>query len=242
MNIECIFNHQSCKQDTDTANKTAIVIDVLRASSTIIAALDNGACAIIPCADIATARAIAAVTSDSLLSGERNGLKIEGFDIGNSPKEFNAQTVRGKTIVSSTTNGTCAIAAVSKAKEILIGSLINAKACAKQTVDNNTENLLIVCAGTYGQPSIDDILAAGAIISNIINLTANEPIINDAAKIALIIYDRFKGKNMLAAIKYAKHGQTLIGVGREEDLVFCAAENTSQTVPYLDKSTNRLLK
>jgi len=242
MNIECIFNHQSYIQDKNTAKKTAIVIDVLRASSTIITALDNGACAIIPCSEIASARAIAADTPNSILSGERNGLKIEGFDIGNSPKEFNVQTVQGKTIVSSTTNGTCAIAAVSEAREILIGALLNSKACAKQVVENNTEDLLIACAGTYGQPSLDDILAAGAIISNIIALTVNEPILNDAAKIALITYQRFQGKDMLSAFKYAKHGQTLINVGREEDLVFCAAENSSQTVPYLDKTTNRLIK
>lgn len=241
MNIECVFNHQSYIQDKDTAVITAIVIDVLRASSTIITALDNGACAIIPCSDIASARTIAANTPNSLLSGERNGLKIDGFNIGNSPKEFNAQTVSGKTIVSSTTNGTCAIAAVSEAQEILIGALLNAKACAQKTVENNTENLLIVCAGTYGQPSLDDILAAGAIISNIIILTTDEQTLNDAAKIALITYQRFKS-DLLAAFRYAKHGQTLINVGREEDLIFCAAEDSSQTVPFLDKQTNRLIK
>src|SRR5271154_1452563 len=157
----------------DLRATACVVFDVLRATSTFVTALHHGAKAIIPVSEIAEAVAFknsefGIRNSESiLLGGERNGVRISAdgidFDLGNSPREYTPEKVRGKTIVSTTTNGTRALRACVGAKTILASSFLNLNATANFLQQNNFENILLVCAGTRENEALEDTLAAGAL-------------------------------------------------------------------------------
>ena len=140
---------------------TVVVIDVLRATTTIVYALAAGAKTIIPCGEIDEARSVAArfLPNERILGGERGGAKIEGFDLGNSPEEYTPERVRGKTVVFTTTNGTRALLHAKRARQILLGAFVNATATVQRLIGQETVHLL--CAGTDGQPTDEDIMLAG---------------------------------------------------------------------------------
>ena len=157
----------------DLRATACVVFDVLRATSTFVTALHHGAKAIIPVSEIAEALQIKKSEARSqkpeliLLGGERNGVRIStggiNFDLGNSPREYTPEKVRGKTIVSTTTNGTRALRACVGAKTILASSFLNLRATAEFLRRNNFENILLVCAGTGENQADEDVLAAGAL-------------------------------------------------------------------------------
>jgi 2-phosphosulfolactate phosphatase len=157
----------------DLRATACVVFDVLRATSTFVTALHHGAKAIIPVSEIAEAVEIKKAESGKqkaesiLLGGERNGVRISAdgidFDLGNSPREYTPEKVRGKTIVSTTTNGTRALRACVGAKTILASSFLNLTATAEFLRQNHFENILLVCAGTGENQADEDMLAAGAL-------------------------------------------------------------------------------
>jgi 2-phosphosulfolactate phosphatase len=158
----------------DLRATACVVFDVLRATSTFVTALHHGAQAIIPVSEIAEALAIkksqSAIRNPQfvLLGGERNGVRISSngndFDLGNSPREYTPEKVRGKTIVSTTTNGTRALRACVGAKTVLAASFLNLTATAEFLWRNNFETVLLVCAGTGENQADEDIIAAGALV------------------------------------------------------------------------------
>ncbi len=152
----------------DLAGGTAVVIDVLRAATTIVYALAAGAKQIIPCLEISDALALAAhfPADEVLLGGEREGLPIEGFQLGNSPEEYSPEQVGGKTIIFTTTNGTRAMARAEKADEILVAAFVNASAVVRRLFDREYVNIL--CAGTDGRISRDDVLLAGLLVERLL--------------------------------------------------------------------------
>ena len=145
----------------ELAGGTVVVIDVLRASTTIIHALAAGAKCVIPCLEVEEAKTLAAkFPRDAIvLGGERAGVKIEGFDLGNSPREYDAKAVGGKTVLFTTTNGTKAMNACKLAKRVLIGGFVNMHAVLLATASDSKIHLL--CAGTNGQITREDVLCAG---------------------------------------------------------------------------------
>jgi 2-phosphosulfolactate phosphatase len=145
------------------AGGVAVVIDVLRASTTIIHALANGAKGVVPCETVEEARALAARygAGTALLGGERGGARIEGFDLDNSPLRYTPDVVAGTTIVFTTTNGTRALRACSAAARVLIGAFVNRSALAR-VLREDGRPVHLVCAGTNGQLTAEDILFAGA--------------------------------------------------------------------------------
>src|SRR5208282_5835542 len=160
----------------DLRETLCVVFDVLRATSTFVTALHNGAKAIIPVGEIAEALAFKnsefGIRNSEfiLLGGERDGVKIRAdqtggtdFDLGNSPREFTPERVSGKTIVSTTTNGTRALRACAGAKTVLAGSFLNLGATAKSIKTFLPAEVLLVCAGTREQRADEDVLAAGAL-------------------------------------------------------------------------------
>ena len=153
----------------DLRGTACVVFDILRATSTFVTALQNDASSVIPASEIAEAVAFRTKMPDALLAGERDGVKIRAaqsggvdFDFGNSPREFRAEAVRGKTIVSTTTNGTRALRVCAGAKIILASSFLNLAATAKILNQTPPDEILLVCAGTGEGVALEDVLAAGA--------------------------------------------------------------------------------
>jgi len=151
----------------ELAGATVVVIAVLRAATTIVYALDAGAREIIPCLDISDALALAEKYDDDeiVLGGEREGLAIDGFQLGNSPDEYSADRVGGKTVIFTTTNGTRAMSHARTARDIYIASFVNASAASAKLLDR--EKIEILCAGTDGAISEDDVLLAGLLVDRI---------------------------------------------------------------------------
>jgi len=213
--------------DAEVKNTISIVIDVLRASNTIINALNNGAAKIIPINAINLAWEFKKKHPEYLLGGERNSEKIKDFDFGNSPLEYSKAKVLNKTIVFTTSNGSNALKRVEKAKKVLVASFANSSAIAKK-LDGSDSDIAIVCAGTLGAPSLEDTLAAGKIISQLKNL--NNYILNDFAHIALGSYQNYQGK-ILETILKSRNGLRLQELGQMEDIKHCALENIIDIIP-----------
>jgi 2-phosphosulfolactate phosphatase len=199
----------------------AVAIDVLRATSTMLTALAAGARMVIPCGTIDEARTVAGDSrwAPTMLAGERAGRKIDGFDLGNSPAEFSPAAVKGKTIVCTTTNGTRAILACRKADRVMIGAFVNFSSVCEQLAAS--EGMIhLVCAGTDGQPTLEDTLFAGAVIDYLSATGDINP--NDAGRMA---WDSFEnhGRILAAAFEVSAGGDNLIRAGLAGDLKLCAA-------------------
>jgi 2-phosphosulfolactate phosphatase len=210
-------------------NAAVVVIDVLRASSTIIAAIESGAERIIPIADVETASRLArpAERDKKLLAGERKGLPVPGFDLSNSPAEFTPARVRGRTIVLTTTNGTRALTAASKAGRIVVCSLTNLHAVAAAL--RSESELVVLCCGSEGSIAAEDLLCGGLLLQSIGSAVAPESL-SDAARIAVALAERYGG-NAEAFLRASDHGRRLIGLGFEADVGFCARVGASSCVP-----------
>ena len=154
----------------DISQTVCVVFDVLRATSTMVTALANGAREIIPVCEIAEAVALRQARPDLLLAGERDGVRIlraqtgsVDFDLGNSPREFTRERVAGRSIAMTTTNGTRALQACRGAQRVLVGSFLNLGAVAEWLARERPESLLIVCSGTHEEAAYEDVLGAGAL-------------------------------------------------------------------------------
>jgi 2-phosphosulfolactate phosphatase len=201
--------------ERDLSNSVAIAFDILRATSTMVTALSNGAAGIWPVRSIEEAWALKAQRPGALLGGERHGERIEGFDLGNSPLEYGAN-VEGCEIISTTTNGTIALRAVEHASAVLAGSLLNIGAIAAHLHAQSSGELLLVCAGTFREAALEDILAAGMLI----DLLPGRPL-TDSAELALALY-RQEHHDLAAALRRARNGKALLAKGRQAEVEWCA--------------------
>lgn len=212
------------------SGSTVIVVDVLRSTSCITMAVENGAERVIPAVDPGEAASIASRLGlrDCVLAGERGGIKLPGFNLGNSPAEYSRKNVQDKTVVISTSNGTAAIHGSSAAKEVLIGAMINRTAVAKKAIALGND-ILIVCAGTDGAISADDLIAAGSIADAVSRLAPGDVSATDIAKVCCMLYaDWREGRADLA---HTTHYARLVRLGFGEDVRFCFTEDLSDTVP-----------
>ncbi|MDD3223343.1 MAG: 2-phosphosulfolactate phosphatase family protein [Clostridium sp.] len=226
MNIDVMISADDIKQEK-LKGKSAVVIDILRATSVIVTAMNNGCKAVIPVVAVEDAKKTAALfKGDYLLGGERNAVKIDGFDFSNSPLEYKPNLVNGKTLIMTTTNGTKAIKGSSSAKNIIIAAMINAKAAAKRLFELQND-IVIVNAGTNGNFSIDDFICAGYII-NLLKQMGNVNL-TDIATTALYVYDQ--NKDVKSFIKYANHYNVIKELGLFEDLKYCCSKDIVDIVP-----------
>jgi 2-phosphosulfolactate phosphatase len=224
----------------DLACTTCVVFDVLRATSTMVTALSNGAAAIIPVEEISEALALKRRHPDALLAGERDGLRIPaslaegiGFDLGNSPREFTAATVQGKTIIMTTTNGTRALRACARAKQMLAASFLNLEATAMVFAREEPRDLLLVCSGTYEQAAYEDALAAGALCDI---LCQRFPGLGntDSALMARTLFER--ESNLLQGASRSRNAQRLLGIPELlGDVEFCLRRDVCGVVAQMDK-------
>ena len=213
----------------DLTDTIAVVFDVLRATSTMITALARGATGIWPVRSIEEAWAIKARRPGALLGGERHGDLIEGFDLGNSPLEY-GENVRGREIISTTTNGTIALRAVEHAASVLAASLLNIRATAAHLGTQAELPVVIVCAGTFREAALEDILAAGMLASLLPGRS-----LSDSAQVALALY-RQEEAGLPAALRLARNGRALVAKGREAEVDWCAQASHFPLVAQMDRN------
>ena len=222
------------------SGKTIVMIDVLRATSTIVNALYNGAKEIIPVATVEFAVKVSGGMFGglTLLGGERNTKKIEGFALGNSPLEYSSRLVKDKSIVLYTTNGTKAIVKAKFSKNLFICSFLNLSAVAEHInlMDTDFE---ILCAGRNNSFSLEDTVCAGKLISEILK-SKKDIELSDAAKISIALNKTF-GKNLLNMLSETEHGRLLIENGFEDDIKFCSKLNTINAIPCFSGNVIKLL-
>lgn len=228
-----VFSAATSFQEEELRDKTAVMIDVLRASSTIVTALHNGAKGVIPVADMGEASKIAQ-NMDSpnfLLCGEKDGEKIEGFDLGNSPLEYGSGVVKGKTIILNTTNGTKALSRSSMAEMVMVGSFLNLKSVVAELKKH--KDVVLVCAGWRGRLSLEDLLCAGNIIYELTNGKLPESTL-DGAKVAFGLYEKF-GNDIEGTVRASNHAVRLKGIVGEDDLSYCSTVGKMDVLPVLNE-------
>ncbi len=230
MKIEVFFSPVGI-DELGMRGRNVIIIDVLRATTTICTALSNGAREVIPTADIENATKISSnLSSDSrLLGGERQGKKIDGFDLGNSPAEYTPEKVKNRSIIFTTTNGAGAIHKCRYASTALVASFVNVSAIVETVVEIGG-TWTILCSGRQGAFSVEDATCAGMIISKVKEVTDVDT--EDAGLTTLILYKNYK-KSLLGMMKKSQHGQYLMSIGFEEDLKFCSIVDGVPVVPVV---------
>jgi len=227
----------------DVQGRVVAVIDVLRASTTIAVALSHGARAIIPMEspDDAVTRSKQFERGAVRLAGERRMLKMDGFDLGNSPSEHSREAVEGKTVLLSTTNGTKALLAVQGARDVVVASYVNLSAVSTmlRTALRGGADITLVCAGQDRQFALEDAACAGRYVHAVSKRLAGLDT-NDAAYAASLI-DRKFGDNLVRLFNTAAHGRALTAAGFGEDLVACAAVDSYPVIPvYQDRQITML--
>jgi len=214
----------------DLSGTHCVVFDVLRATSTMLTALANGAARIFPVREISEALQLRADHPDALLAGERDGVRILAaqsggvdFDLGNSPREFTPERVAGREIIMTTTNGTRALQACVGAKRISPGAWLNLGALAERIRSERAARLLIVCAGTYDEAAYEDTLAAGALCDLIWTQFEVEPEgISDSAHIARQIYLDARSDVEGAMQRHSRNTSRLLSIAAlRDDVPFC---------------------
>jgi 2-phosphosulfolactate phosphatase len=227
----------------DLRGGVAVVIDVLRATSTIIHALAAGAERVVPCGEIDEAQRVAsdAPRGTVLLGGERGGLKIPNFDLGNSPAEYTRESVAHKTVIFTTTNGTRALLRAKEARRVLIGALSNVGAVVELLAEE-TGPVHLVCAGTEGQITLEDVLCAGVIAHWLDLAAAAADASDDVTQLALNLfascghdYDRAHQDRVLALLRQSRGGRNLIDCDMEPDIAVCAEQDKFDIVPELSR-------
>jgi 2-phosphosulfolactate phosphatase len=219
-------------QEEELRSKAVVVIDVLRASSTIVTALYNGAKAVIPVADMGEASKIAQnVDSDNyLLCGEKDGIQIEGYDLGNSPLEYTKDIVGGKTLIFNTTNGTKAIKKSIGSADIIIASFLNVSAVV-ESLKEQSKDIVLVCAGWKGRLAMEDTLLAGKIIY-LLNSGKLVDESTDGARVASGIYDIYKN-DIEGVVHQSNHAMRLKKLIGDDDINYCCKVDLFNIVPRL---------
>jgi 2-phosphosulfolactate phosphatase len=217
----------------------AAVIDVLRASTTIVHALAHGAKAVVPFESVEQARAAARHFPDgtALLGGERGGERIDGFDLGNSPLEYTPQRVSGRTILFTTTNGTRALRQCRSSERVLIAAFVNQRALV-ETVQREDRPVNLVCAGTDGQLTAEDILFAGAVASALALPST------DVQTQMAVDYYRARSLDETAfreAIRSSRGGQNLQRLGMDADIERASQRDMFDIVPEWHAATNQIV-
>jgi 2-phosphosulfolactate phosphatase len=243
-NLEVLFAPAefSVLSRRNLSNTHCVVFDVLRATSTMMTALANGASRVFPVLEISDALRLRVDHPGALLAGERNGVRILSaqsggvdFDLGNSPREFTSDRVAGREIIMTTTNGTRALQACIGARRIFPGGWLNLGALARRLQSEPAARLLIVCAGTYDEAAYEDTLAAGAMCDLIwAQFEIETERISDSAHIARQIYLDAAGDVEGAMQRHSRNTRRLLSMlGLSEDVAFCLRRDTLNLVAEL---------
>jgi 2-phosphosulfolactate phosphatase len=208
-------------------NSIVVVIDILRATSSIVYGIDNGADAIIPVAQVEDCLAYA--DQGYLLAAERNGEVVEGYNFGNSPFSYTADKVAGKTVVLTTTNGTKALhLARNRASQVVIGAFLNLESLCSW-LKTQDKDVLLLCAGWKDQFNLEDTIFAGAVVRELRSLFTH---FDDASTAAEDLYVMAKD-NLRAYVGKSSHSHRMTALNIEDDINFCLQLNVCQAIPVL---------
>jgi len=221
----------------------AVMVDVLRASTTVLTALYHGASRVIPCLSVADARVLQASDPTLLLGGERGGVKIDGFDLSNSPAEYDRATVQDRTIVFTTTNGTRALLRCAEAEQVVIGAFANVERLARYLVDR-PQPVSIVCAGTNGEVTGEDALFAGCLIDRVLAFGQDRSGIEltDTSEMVFAWWRTESTTRPLAErLRSTRGGRNLAELSYESDIDFAADMNRCPVLARFDPESGLIL-
>ena len=230
----------TCFEPDELVGGIAVVVDILRATTTITHALANGADCVIPCGTVEQALDIRndLPAGTCLLGGERSGVRIDGFDLSNSPADYEPNTVRDRSIGFTKTNGTRALLRAEKADEVLIGAFVNLSAVVDRLCCSRLP-VHIVCAGTNGQITGEDILFAGALVQQLLESSAERFQAEDSAQMAISHWRQESADDALemleAALRRSRGGRNLIELGYDHDIATAAKTDSVPWIGTLSK-------
>lgn len=225
--------------ELELRDKIVIVIDVLRASTTITYAMRAGAREVIPVDTVAQAMKIVGNlhSTSTILCGERGGKRVEGFKLGNSPSEYTEEAVDGKALILTTTNGAVALTKSKHARVCYVSSFVNMSATVEAIAEIpnvENENIVILCSGREDDFSLEDATCAGMLVTKLAQRfgTMNY---TDSAKAALSVFHQY-GSDIYRTLRESDHGQVLAGLGFEEDIQVASEIDTVPLVPVLEQT------
>ena len=227
MKVDLAFTPHELEKK-ELAGKSVVVIDALRATTTMTVGFENGAAAFIPVATVEEARGLVAANPGYLLAGERRAMPLEGFHLGNSPRDYRPEKVKGKTIVMTTTNGTRALVLARGGSEVFIGSFLNLSALVDRLIEAERD-VIIACSGEKDLFCLEDTVCGGAIVERL-EKTGIPLVKTDAAGSAKILYEQCEG-NVHGMLCSCEWGVYLEGLGLGKDVRICAQVDSSKVVP-----------
>ena len=232
MKIDLFLSRAEIQPNT-IKRRVAIIVDVLRASTSIITALTNGCQGVIPVAEVEEARKLAkAYPAESvLLAGERNEMPISGFDLSNSPLDYTAERVNNKRIIFTSSNGSKLFSYAHDADITVVGGFINITILSNYIVNCDLD-VAILCAGKNGYFALEDAVCGGMIIEKIVNSSSTQLQLNDGAVASQILY-RHYAHHIGEMLLRSSHGKRLLEIGQEKDIASCGSIDSAATVPLL---------
>jgi len=244
--IDVYLTQSLIHDDLFLKDKNVVIVDVLRATTTITVALINGAKEVIPAESVSTAARISKGLGKSILCGERNGKVIEGFALGNSPFEYKTETVKDRPLIFSTTNGTVSIAKSRLAKSCVLASFVNISK-AIEHVKSIEGDVIIVCSGKLNTFCIEDAVCAGVLIDKLVTDAPDTYELNDSAYACVKLGNlcakksgRVSPEKILAMFRESEHGKYLLELGFGEDLKLCSGLDTYPHLPVYYNGTIKL--
>jgi 2-phosphosulfolactate phosphatase len=230
LELELYFSGHALDREA-TAGWTVVVVDVLRSSATIARALHNRAKAVVPAESVSAAVETVSRLDRSavLLCGERGGQKIGGFDLGNSPAEYDSDVVHGKTLIMTTTNGTASILRCVGAKDLVVGSFVNFSAVTDY-LSSGRERIAVVCCGEESQFCLEDCLCGGLFVERLTQVFGDDLVLEEGAAAARSLA-REHSPDIAGAVRSSRHGRYLDSIGFGGDVAFCSSLDSVPVVP-----------
>jgi len=225
MKVDVVFTADDIREEK-IEGKNVVVIDVLRATSVMVTALARGVEEIHVFKGVEEVFEAGRGQKEAILCGERRGVKVEGFDYGNSPLEY-GEEVAGKKMYMTTSNGTKALVGSTKGRRVFTGSFLNLDAVVKKVLDEE-EDLVAVCAGTDGEFSLDDALCAGMLVDGVVGAIAGAELTDSAIAVRRIAMGSQEPK---VSLKGSGHYSYLESIDFHEDLDYCLSLNLYDIVP-----------
>ncbi len=240
MRINLYVNRAEVSAEKLKDIRIAVAIDVLRATTTMVTAFNNGCREIIPMAEVEQAlqQAKKYSVNEVLLVGERNEQRIPGFNLSNSPREYLPEIVRDKFLIMTTTNGAQLFKLFRPTTEVLIAAFLNAETVSDYLMQKNTD-VAILCAGKYGEFGMEDVVCGGMIISNVISESAEKIQLNDGAIAAFQLYRNYE-KKIRTMLAESNHGKRLIEINLSADIDFASQTNIYPILPIWKNGSVRL--